>query len=74
MVFEIYNVYKTLHYAESANGGYLNLLKISQNSQESLFQKSCRSEACHFIEKEILAQVFSFFTQHLREMGASDYE
>ena len=42
---------------------------------ESLFQKSCRPEACNFIKKETLAQVFScefceistntFFTEHL---------
>ena len=43
---------------------------------ESLFQQSCRPEACNFIKKETLAQVFScdiceifnntFFTEHVR--------
>ena len=33
---------------------------------ESLFKQSCRSQACYFIKKEILAQVFSCFTKFLR--------
>ena len=53
-------------------------LKISKNSQESNFARvsfllKLRADACEFIKKEALAQVFSgeffkdiFFIEHLR--------
>ena len=50
---------------------------------DSLFQWSCRFEACNFIQKEILAQVFScefchifkntFFTENLRTTASPFY-
>ena len=41
------------------------LLKVSQNSQENIFSKVSffnivESEACNFIKKETLAQVFAY--------------
>ena len=55
-------------------------LKISQNSQENTCARACfliklQTEACNFVKKETLAQVFycefcedfrkTFFTEHL---------
>ena len=68
---------------EAATGGVLRktmFLKISQNFQEtpvpeSLFYKGFRPQACNFIKRETLAQVFScefceifkniYFQEHL---------
>ena len=59
------------------------LLKTSQNSQENTCEKvsfliKLQAEACNFIKKETLAQVFScefseifqntFFTEHFRRL------
>ena len=41
---------------------------------ESLFQHSCRAQACNFIKKEFLAQVFSMnFAKFLRTPFLTEY-
>ena len=75
---------------EAPTVGVLNkkvFLKISQNSQKNACARvclliSCRPQACNFITKETLAQVFScefceiskrtFFTDHLWATASLD--